>query len=118
MAPLCFVYDVDFINLAEDRELRVEDYLSKNPHCVLADHTYNVQGNQNDDRAKDDAAHLDDLKNMASARGGVIKPEVHGLVFCSVLKFSICYKAFASANGRVCQYQRRFQRERVWEQRE
>lgn len=57
MAPLCTVFDMDFIHLEKEDKLGVTTDLSRNVDFVLVDPPDNVHSDSSDDFLKHDVIH-------------------------------------------------------------
>lgn len=67
---------------------------------VLADLTYNVQRDQNDDHAVYDVLCLSEIKDVGKVFGYIMKSGEHQHMFSSILQFATCYNALALKKGR------------------
>lgn len=89
MAPLCYVYDVDFRNLVAEQEPAVREKLTGKLFFVLANLSCNIQRDKKDANADYNMFSLNDMKDMAKALREFMMPGAHGHKFCSAPQFAL-----------------------------
>lgn len=98
MALFCFIYDVEFRNLVEEKKHDVEVDLTRKVDIILADPPYNVRNDQKYDRAEYDTVGSNDMRDIARVPEDVLKPGEHRPVFCTAPQFFLLYRTFALEN--------------------
>lgn len=81
MASLCSIYDVNIIGFAQKHEPGFVEDLSRNMCLVLADTTYSVQSNRDNDHAGYSVFNSNDTKNISKVFKDFLKSSAHGYVF-------------------------------------
>lgn len=87
MASFCFMYDMKFKNILQERMLAVKEDMTGMIFFVLAVHHYNLVGNRNDALAIYDLFCMNDMRDIAKVLEDDLTSRAHGDVFCSTLQF-------------------------------
>lgn len=95
IAPLLFIYDVDFRNFPEMIELGFGEHLSWKVDYVSKNSPYNVRNDRKGSHVDYNAFVLNDMKDIVKVLGDFMKPGVHEHVFYSALQFFLFYNALS-----------------------
>lgn len=96
MAALCFLYDVDVINLGEKHELDVGENQTGKLDFVPVDLCFNIRKDQNRAHVVYGVFDLNNFKDMVKVLGDYMKSGAPGHLFRSALRFAHWYEALAS----------------------
>lgn len=101
MAPLCFIYNLCFRNLAKERELGFRMDLRGKMDFVQVCLPYYVQKDGNSAYAAYGVFGLKNMEEVANVLEEVMKPDSHGQVFFFALQSALWYNAPGSKQKEV-----------------
>lgn len=95
MALVLFIYDVDFINLAQRLVLGAREILSPKVELAPAHDPYTAQMHHTDDETDHDAFEYNNMKYIAKDLKEVIEQGAYALVLSSAVQLALSYRPFA-----------------------